>query len=81
MNRGLILCYVLGCREVASLCTHHKVFGLIASCGSHNPDRHGYGLPEPLRASARPSQDDAQGGSKVRSKHPVPVIPGGAHSL
>lgn len=84
--RGLTItsrtqCFVLGCGEVPILSAVHKRFGTVASCGGHNPGRHGYALalakvPGLVHPGGRPVGDGGNGpGSKVLAEIPKPGIP------
>jgi len=86
------LCYVLGCYDGrATQSALHRLFGRVACCDSHHPDRGGIGLPfgdldapapVPVAPQAKPA-----GGSRQRTLVPVtpdrpsPVLPSAGIAL
>ena len=71
-SRGRLQCYVLGCRQPLSLSTRHRLYGLVASCESHDPSRQGYGADwVPLTPAGAPRRSGPAGGPR----EPIPVPP------
>jgi hypothetical protein len=81
------LCYVLGCSDQrATQSALHRLFGRVATCDCHHPDRGGIGLPfgdldAPAPAPAGPQLGKPAGGSRqpvltpVDPRRPSPVLP------
>lgn len=73
-TRGSLACYVLGCRAPVALSTQHRAFGLVCSCRSHDPGRHGYGADwTPVGLPPGAPKGRSQGGPREL----VPVPPKG----
>jgi hypothetical protein len=66
------LCYVLGCSDQrATQSAQHKLFGRVATCDSHHPDRGGIGLPfgsldAPVAPAAPVAAPPPAGGTRQR---------------
>ena len=76
-SRGRLQCYVLGCRQPLSLSTRHRLYGLVASCESHDPSRQGYGADwAPVLPSGAPKRSGPEGGTRVPVTSPLaPISP------
>ena len=74
-------CYVRGCNDAPELSTVHKRNGMVATCGSHDPHRHGYGADffgarnYPVAVSTSQGGARPSGGAKVPAVPVAPVIP------
>jgi hypothetical protein len=66
------LCYVLGCYDQrATQSALHKLFGRVATCADHHPDRGGIGLPfgdldAPVAPAAPVAASKPAGGTRQR---------------
>jgi hypothetical protein len=78
------LCYVLGCDPSISrpvIGARHRMYGNVVCCASHDPNRHGYGMPlvnAPVaapQASAKATGPHVDGGTKVPVSRPAPIVP------
>lgn len=70
-----MICYVRGCHQPATVGAIHKLFGRVASCAGHYPDRVGYARP--ISGEARPEAprlDHFAIADAPASRGPVPVI-------